>query len=261
MVRWHDVAVLSFAAVILTAQTPASQRVYRCVDAEGRLSFSDIPPSPGKCFTAEYQPPPAPGSQPAGKKGESAAVPIFSQTLAFTLPAGWKLGFQNVGNTIHVVEYVPEGQTVENWSEMITLQGLRDVDRSPPWSPPARTPKGVLGLKVLDHRKVCGERLVAISIGDLRVDGNDAHAAIIGCGGVPADRPYGLKKGQGEVAYFLAIRGRNDMYLIHRAMRGPEFDPRSPPITPANGLQLMSELEPIKLCERAQEPGCAPTVR
>lgn len=255
MIRSHDLAVLSFAAVILTAQTVAAQGIYRCVDAEGRVSFSNDPPSPGKCVNAEYPTPPGPSSKPAAEKGEAATVPIFSQTLAFTLPAGWKLGFENVGESIHVVEYVPEGQTVENWREMITLQGFRDVDRNPPL-----TPKGFLGLKVLDHRKVCGERVVAISIGDLRVDGHDAHAAIIGCGSVPADRPYGLKKGQGEVAYFIAIRGRKDMYLIHRAMRGPEFDPRSPPITPANGPQLMGELEPIKLCERGQGPVCAPTV-
>lgn len=126
MIRWHDLAVLSFAAVILSAQTVAAQRIYRCVDAEGTVSF----------------------------------------------------------------EYVPEGQTVENWREMITLQGFRDADRNP-----ALTPKNFLGLKALDHRKVCGERMVAISIGDLRVDGHDAHAAIIGCGSVPADRPYGLKQG------------------------------------------------------------------
>ena len=113
---------------------------------------------------------------------------------------------------------------------------------------------------MLGHRKSCGESLVKISIGDLRVDGHDAHAAIIGCGSVAADRPSGLKKGQGEVAYFIAIRGRKDMYLVHRAVRGPEFDPRSPPITPANGLRLMRELEPIKLCEHGQGPGCAPAM-
>ena len=69
MLWWCCLAVLSFAAVIFTPQTVASQRIYRCVDADGQVSFSN---DPEQCVNARRPTPPGSGSKPAAEKTEAA---------------------------------------------------------------------------------------------------------------------------------------------------------------------------------------------
>src|SRR6266705_3074616 len=69
MIRWHRLAALSFAAIIFIPQPVGSQRIYRCVDADGQVLFSN---DPGKCVdTGSPAPPPGSRSKPPAEKTEA----------------------------------------------------------------------------------------------------------------------------------------------------------------------------------------------
>jgi hypothetical protein len=63
-----------------------------------------------------------------------------------------------------------------------------------------------------------------------------------------------MKHGQGEVAYYIAMKGARDLYVFQRAVRTAAFPLRNPPITATMGQELMKDIHPIKLCpkERSQ---------
>ncbi len=55
----------------------------------------------------------------------TAAYAEWVETI--TLPFGldnkeWDLGWQNKTDTTRIVEFIPKGQAVENWKELVTLQ-------------------------------------------------------------------------------------------------------------------------------------------
>ena len=47
--------------------------------------------------------------------------PAYSQRLVIDLPQGWVLGHQDEKGKIKLFEYVPEGQTVTNWTDMFSV--------------------------------------------------------------------------------------------------------------------------------------------
>src|SRR5262249_26788721 len=144
----------------------------------------------------------------------------------------------------YIIEYVPEGQTHETWTDMITVQGLKDLARRPNLDP-----EDVLGLLAGRIKKVCGARFFARGLGNSKIDTFEASRALIACGELPADHPSGVKKGQGEAGYYISIKGTNDVYMIHRSVRGGPFQPPALPFAEADVDQWHQAFEPIKLCE------------
>lgn len=172
----------------------------------------------------------------------SGSMPIFSQRFMHGLPAGWKPAFEQTAGGRYIIEYLPAGQTVHDWREMITVQGFRNMAKVP-----GASPRRILEVMIEQHRKICGERLVSKLLGEGRVDSYSAFTAIIGCNGIQSNHPSGLRTGQGEIAYYIAIQGTNDIYLIHRAAR---FE------TGTSAQQVVDQVTrgmgatgPIKLCE------------
>ncbi|TAM45795.1 MAG: hypothetical protein EPN55_07240 [Gammaproteobacteria bacterium] len=181
-------------------------------------------------------------SIPTDAKKVNASMPIFGQRLVHGLPPGWKPGFENASGGHYIMEYVPVGQTVQRWEEMITVQGFKGLAKNPKVSP-----EFMLRAMMAQHKKICNEKLIVQPLGVRKVDAHEAFAALIGCAGIPGDHRSGLKEGYGEIAYYIAIKGSQDMYMIHRAMRFKEGAP-TPGIVAALTKE-MEVVEPIKLCE------------
>jgi hypothetical protein len=189
------------------------------------------------------------GPAASADTGVTNAVPIFSQTIVFKLPKGWIPGHENASQSSYILEFIPQGQTVQAWREMVTVQGYRDLAQNPKAAPSAFLAVIAAGLK-----KICGEELIVQFLGDRKVDSYDAYAAIMGCPRLPVDA-YGAKAGQGEIAYYLAIKGSNDLYVVQRAVRGNAFDKGKAPILPSNADEFMRPLQPIKICDRSESKG------
>ena len=55
---------------------------------------------------------------------------LFGENLIFSPPNGYHIGYTNRKNNIFLQEWVPNGQKVNNWSEMISVQVLFDYKTS-----------------------------------------------------------------------------------------------------------------------------------
>jgi hypothetical protein len=60
-------------------------------------------------------------------------TPVFSQLVAFSLPAGVVTVSENAQNGLYMREAIPKGETVSNWTQMLTLSGLKTWQKIPIW--------------------------------------------------------------------------------------------------------------------------------
>jgi hypothetical protein len=196
--------------------------------------------------------------QPALASTEQSAYtvsPVFSQSLRYGVPEGWVSAFRQVRGNLYVLEYIPEGEAIESWSQMLTLQGVKMAS----WS---ATPDTILDSMRETLQRICPKTVIHERLGTIDIQGFEAIEALHGCGKFTDDQPSGARRGQGEVAYVLAIQGRNDIYLIQKAMRVDAFKPKKSPLTAANVQDFVADVLPVSLCKlRGESSECEPDSR
>lgn len=173
------------------------------------------------------------------------SVPIFSQVVVFSVPNGWKAAHESKGADHYLLEHIPSDQTVQSWRDMITVQGFQGLAAKP-----NANPRSLLNL-LAGHIKVqCKSDFVGQSIGEGKLDGAEVSIALLGCGQLARDQPGGLKAGEGEAALYVALKGSNDMYVIHKSFRAGKIASGAFPLEQLQVLLL--SLQPIKLCSRSE---------
>ena len=177
----------------------------------------------------------------------TSSTPIFSQKIEHNLPAGWKPVHENTSAIDYILEFVPNGETVEKWNTMFTIQGSKGTANK-------LSPKDFLTLAANMHVNICGNKTVFELLEKQTISGFDAQSAVIGCGSIPKDHPSGMKKGMGEIAYYIAVKGTDDYYLFHKSMRGKEYDPKNPPLTKKNAEEFIADFMPLRLCKKESKP-------
>jgi len=168
----------------------------------------------------------------AALQGENLLVP--------PLP-GWQQAYKASGNGKNMMEYVPNGQTSDSWTEMATiLVFLGDGGRDP----------NKLELQVADGFRLNCEALHVEDLGGGTTNGLKAKRWITYCSKVK-------NLGVGEITYFQAISGKANFYLIQRIWRGAPFDLAHPPVSATkiaewekymNGLAVCDSADPTRLC-------------
>lgn len=196
------------------------------------------------------------GSLAAEATGEphvSSIAPVFHQLVAFSLPPEFKsqkATFERNSGSFYIREHVPEGETVDKWSRMITLTGARDLA-----SNPNATPQAMLERMVAGFRRHCPDSFSTVVPGAQTVDGFQAFAVIAGCGHVGSGSDV-----YSEAAIMLAIKGSADYYTLQWAERGRDS---AHPLTldATYWTRQLARLSPIRLCaivpgESAPYPSC-----
>lgn len=176
----------------------------------------------------------------------TSSVPIYSQKIEFNIPKGWKPGFENVKGGHYIMEFVLKDETVQNWNQMFTVQGYKGLTS-------LATPKQFLAKMGDVHKQVCGDNAIYELVEEDDISGHEAQGAIIGCTAVAKDHPSGLKKGNGEVAYYIAVKGKEDIYMFHKAIRQKEFTHETSPVTKENAKDFISDFMPIRLCKKGSK--------
>ncbi len=179
-----------------------------------------------------------------------ASVQIFDIRITHRLPAGWKTGHEQRNDYALIREYLPPGQSVHEWREMITLQVFRNLAQHPQAAPEAFIVR-MAGMM----RRSCDEQAVIVRLGQRRIGSVTGETAILGCRRMDRDNPSGLKRGQGELAVYLVFQVENHLLLLHRASRGPAFEAANAPIDPTNAEALLRSMEPVRVC-RTDSPDC-----
>ncbi|MGV0986538.1 MAG: hypothetical protein ACOYB2_18475 [Limnohabitans sp.] len=183
------------------------------------------------------------------KQGNSVTVatPVYSQIVMFSYPPGFKPAFAKNTGTSYMQEYVLEGETVEKWTQMVTLSGVKGLSINQ-----AFTPRSFVEFVASGFRSACPSSFAARSFGTLKISGHDAFVALFGCGTVSAE------PARSEIAMVLAVKGVHDYYTIQWAERAA---PSSSLILDGEKwIERLKVLNPIKVCDRVpNEPAPYPS--
>jgi len=193
------------------------------------------------CAVALADPPPVATPDGSPQKRPVAITPVFSQLVAMAFPEGFVPAYENTSGKNYIQEAVPRGETVDDWSQMVTLTGARDLALNPEMSPPVFMSGMANGFK-----GQCPATFATKALGKLAINGHAAFVALIGCGALQSGKPHS------EMALVVAIKGSTDMYSIQWAERGPPTD--QPPVFDEARWRLrFRQLSPIKVCDRVPD--------
>ena len=178
--------------------------------------------------------------------------PIFGQLVPFSMPANFVVVAENSTGPNYIREAVLKGETVNRWTQMITVTGAKGLVSGPNANPKA-TPETFAGSIVGGFRSACPESFAAQGFGPTKFGDQDAYVAVASCGSVGTDR-------HGETALIVAVKGRADYYTLQWAERTQGSG--KPAIDEAKWLDRLRQLQPIRFCpivpgEAAPYPSCA----
>lgn len=171
-------------------------------------------------------------SRPAVAK---TSILLFERTLSFRLPSGFVEVINNNNGTNILIEYVPRGETVANWTQMVTIQAYRGLGTSP---------------RSTAHIAQQAFYPAACKIGPIYHDGgeqawvNGIKRTIIanGCASLPAGAYPKALKGAGEQDFIYIFRDADTIYTLNYAVRGKSFAGKAPPVGVANGATVLQQM-------------------
>ena len=174
--------------------------------------------------------------------------PVFSQLVRLSMPANFVAASEKTEGNFYIREAVPKGETVTDWTQMITVTGSKDLAKAANFT--AQKLAATIGL---GFKKACPESFALKDFGAAKFGDRDGYMAVASCGKVDASAD-----GHSETALIIAVQGTSDAYTIQWAEHTPA---RAAGIDEAVWRQRQRELMPIRLCaivpgEAAPYPGC-----
>ncbi|MDK3025362.1 hypothetical protein QO239_22445 [Cupriavidus taiwanensis] len=133
--------------------------------------------------------------------GNNATGPV-TENLLVNPPEGFVVGFQNRLPQTRIVEFVPRGQTVEQWMDMVTVQVFHQNKA---------TSAQFATFMRATWEKACGIGTVS-KLSEVSSNGYPAHRWMSNCALNPKSR-------QPENTMFLAIRGAEALYVVQVATK------------------------------------------
>jgi hypothetical protein len=205
--------------------------------------------------TASAQSPAAPKAaapKTAPPASYTVISPIFGQLVRFAMPSAFAaVSFEKTNGPSYIREAVLKGETVQAWTQMITVTGAQGVAGNPQVTPEKFAVSMAAGFK-----KACPDTFAVKPFGAVKFGDQDGFIAVVGCGRIEtaADK-------HGETALIIAVKGAADYYTIQWAERTPSSADK-PSIDEAKWQDRLSKLKPIQFCpivpgEAMPYPSCA----
>jgi len=136
-----------------------------------------------------------------------AEEPFGSEQLLFVEPESWVQLYADREGNLSTTEYVPKGQTEDDWKEMLSVQIAVDT--------PDADPNEMLTRAALFLAKSCPDyRLQPIELGG--VGDYPTLALMLMCG-------KNSESGRGEFTILRAIAGKQNFYLLQKIWRGTPY--------------------------------------
>jgi hypothetical protein len=176
--------------------------------------------------------------------------PVFGQLVRFSMPATFVAASEKTVEHFYIREAVPRGETVDAWTQMITVTGSSGMATAVNFSPQKLAASIALGFK-----KACPESFAVKDLGQTTLGEQDAYLAVASCGKVNSSAD-----GHSETALIVAVKGASDAYTIQWAERTPRVSLPAG-IDETIWRQRLAELMPIRLCtivpgEAVPYPSC-----
>ena len=180
----------------------------------------------------------APATKSATPPSFTVISPIFGQLVRFAMPSVFApVAFEKTNGPSYIREAVLKGETVEAWTQMITVTGAKGVAGNPQVTPQSFAVSMAAGFK-----KACPDTFAVKPFGAVKFGDQDGFVAVVGCGRIEtaADK-------HGETALIIAVKGSADYYTIQWAERAPSSADK-PAINEAKWQERLSKLQPIQFC-------------
>ncbi len=140
---------------------------------------------------------------------EKSLSNVFSQQVFYNIPSDFsnQLLSERSNDTNYIHERGLRGETVQNWSQVITVTGIKGLAANKDV-----TPMILIGSIVLDFQKICPSSFTGTKFLDGTMgNGTPVAAAVLSCG---------TAKDKSETTLITAIKGSNDYYTVQWAERG-----------------------------------------
>jgi hypothetical protein len=167
--------------------------------------------------------------QPGMAPAEQLLIPFSPEEWK-----SWKIGSQGKRPGFTMIEYVPQGQTVQNWDRMLTVQIFHN--------PKFGLAQLMGGMKATFEGKQPCEQTHLQAIGTKKMNGYDTSMHRLVC-------TRSKQTGKGEVALMLGIQGRDAVYLVQRAWRGPAYTPKALPPSKAELQSWVDFMAKVQVCD------------
>lgn len=180
---------------------------------------------------------PVPGADTRAGAPQRVITPVFHRLVAFTLPAPFKMSFERTTGNIYVREHVPAGETVDEWTRMISLSGVQGLSYNAD-----ATLQAYLQALARGFQRHCPESYVALDLGPQPVVKEPSFATVVSCGRVSSGG-----KAHSETSVMLGVKGPDDFYVLQWTERGRDS---SHPLALDGKLwsARLAELAPVQLC-------------
>ena len=163
------------------------------------------------------------------------SVPLYGRTLSFTLPADMVRATDKDNGTNRLIEYVPKGETVANWTRLVTIQAYRGLGTSP--QPTAQIARQAF------YPAACKVGPIYQDNGEKELAGGLKRTLILnGCASLPPGAYPKALAGAGEQDFILIFRDSETIYTLNYAVRGKPFAGKAPPVPLATAEALLGNI-------------------
>lgn len=169
----------------------------------------------------------------------TSITPVFSQIVSFAMPSGFVGISENTQDGVYMRESILKGQTLSNWTQMLTLAGFKDFAKN-----------SQLDLVTFSNAYIrqmvnkCGPSSMGGKVADIKIGAYDGLISFMAC----AKATYS-DKSYSEETLFLSIKGDSDYYVILLAERGEPTE-STPTFDQPKWINKFNQIKPIKLCPR-----------
>ena len=156
------------------------------------------------CLSVFYQ-----LATPAFAAGSIIVSPVYSQLVALPVPSNFVAGNEQAKDGFYILELAPKGETMEVWSQLITLTGAQGGATN-------TTVAQVAAQIGEGYKAACPATFAARALPAPKVRGASVvFAGFLGCGSVD---------GHSEAMVFLVMQGKSEIYTVQWAERGKAQD-------------------------------------
>lgn len=145
-----------------------------------------------------------------------ARLPVYGQVVSFPLTLAAAPVFQiETPDGFFITEWVPEGESAEDWTQMQTLTGHRGVGQGVDAEAAARVGESIAVHFLNGYREACQGEVAALPLPLTLDQGSRASfAAYLGC-------PHVTGTDHAEEMAILVLVGAGDSYTLQWAERSP----------------------------------------
>lgn len=135
-------------------------------------------------------------------------APVWSRIVAFAVPEGFAPAFETAREGSYILEFVPDGQSVQDWDQMLTLTGAEGFARDRPQAVESFAESLAQG-----YANACPDSFAATTLPAPQVPGAEAvFAGHLSCLDLPG-------AGHGEAVVVLIAASGEDVFTLQWALR------------------------------------------